>query len=206
MATNWNAVLANTTNFADILAILRKVLGSLDGKVDITKIDEMILDITTLQSDVEQVIADGLMEGFATEAELLASRPTTLKKYAKAEDTKVIWFWNKPEGAPSGNYWVNTGLSELERAIAYADQKAIDVVQNFESVLVNEVLPYIDNADDIIKADAINAAATDATNKANTAKSEAIDAAATDATNKANTAKSEAIDAAATDATNKANT
>ncbi|MDP9803214.1 serine hydrolase [Acinetobacter calcoaceticus] len=121
MATNWNTILAGINSTADILAILRRVLGSLDGKVDITRIDEMILDITTLQSDVEQVIADGLMEGYATEAELLASRPTTLKKYAKAEDTKAIWFWNKPEGAPLGNYWINTGLSELERAIAYAD-------------------------------------------------------------------------------------
>ncbi|MGQ1467995.1 SGNH/GDSL hydrolase family protein [Acinetobacter baumannii] len=117
MATNWNAVLANTTNFADILAILRKVLGLLDGKVDTTKIDEMILEITKMQTDVKQVIADGLLEGFTTEAELLASRPTVLKKYAKAEDTKAIWFWNKPEGAPDGNYWENTGLSELDQAI-----------------------------------------------------------------------------------------
>ncbi|WP_416696939.1 DUF1565 domain-containing protein [Acinetobacter oleivorans] len=143
MATNWNAILANINNASDILAILRKVLSLLDGKVDLTKIDEIINDITSMQTDVdtaltnvtsalsefdtdaqeaiEQVIAAGLMEGFTTEAELLASRPTVLKKYAKAEDTDVIWFWNKPEGSPDGSYWVNTGLSELTQAKDYTD-------------------------------------------------------------------------------------
>lgn len=147
MATNWNAVLANITNSADILAILRKVLGLLDGKVDLTKIDEIIADLASMKigvdtalSDVlsalvefdsasqealQQVIQSGLIEGFTTEAELLATRPTVSKKYAKAEDTKVIWFWNKPEGAPDGNYWTSTGLSELNQAKKYVDEKAI---------------------------------------------------------------------------------
>ncbi|MDH2580996.1 sialidase family protein [Acinetobacter baumannii] len=147
MATNWNAVLANITNSADILAILRKVLGLLDGKVDLTKIDEIIADLASMKigvdtalSDVlsalvefdsasqealQQVIQSGLIEGFTTEAELLATRPTVSKKYAKAEDTKVIWFWNKPEGAPVGNYWTSTGLSELNQAKKYVDEKAI---------------------------------------------------------------------------------
>ncbi|OBS04806.1 hypothetical protein BAX55_15995 [Acinetobacter baumannii] len=142
MATNWNAVLANITNSADILAILRKVLGLLDGKVDLTKIDEIIADISSMQMNVDsalasvnsalsefdtesqeaiqQVIAAGLMEGFATEAELLATRPTVAKKYAKAEDTDIVWFWNKPAGSPSGNYWTSTGLSEYNRAINFA--------------------------------------------------------------------------------------
>lgn len=97
MATNWNAVLANINNASDILAILRKVLSLLDGKVDLTKIDEIIEELTFMQSDVntalgsvnsalnefdvesqaaiQDVIAAGLMEGFATEAELLASNP-----------------------------------------------------------------------------------------------------------------------------------
>lgn len=56
------------------------------------------------------------------------------------------------------------------------------------------------------EADAITAAASDATTKANNAKNQAISAAATDATTKANNAKSQAISAAATDATTKANT
>lgn len=147
MATNWNAVLANINNASDILAILRKVLGLLDGKVDLTKIDEIITDISNMQTNVDtaltnvssalsefdlesqeaiqQVIAAGLMEGFATEAELLATRPTVPKKYAKAEDTDVIWFWNKPEGSPDGNYWISTGLSEYNRAINYVDANGL---------------------------------------------------------------------------------
>ena len=55
------------------------------------------------------------------------------------------------------------------------------------------------------KNEAISAAATDATTKANNAKSAAISTAATDATTKANNAKSAAISTAATDATTKAN-
>jgi hypothetical protein len=143
MATNWNAVLANINNASDILAILRKVLGLLDGKVDLTKIDEIINDITSMQTDVDtalikvgnalsefdteaqetiqNIISAGLMEGFATEAELLATRPIVPKKYAKAEDTDVVWFWNKPEGSSDGNYWTSTGLSEYNRAINYVD-------------------------------------------------------------------------------------
>ncbi len=145
MATNWNAILANINNASDILAILRKVLGLLDGKVDLTRIDEIIEELTFMKSDVstalgsvssalnafdiesqaaiQDVIASGLMEGFTTEAELLASRPTVEKKYAKAEDTDVIWFWNKPPGSPDGSYWSSTGLSELDRAKNYADGK-----------------------------------------------------------------------------------
>ncbi|NUG31012.1 hypothetical protein [Acinetobacter baumannii] len=149
MATNWNAVLANINNASDILAILRKVLGLLDGKVDLTKIDEIINDITNMQTDVDtalinvtsalsefdseaqdaiqQVIAAGLMEGFVTEAELLATRPTEPKKYAKAEDTDVVWFWNKPQGSAEGNYWTSTGLSQLDQSKFYADLTAASI-------------------------------------------------------------------------------
>ncbi|WP_375038579.1 GDSL-type esterase/lipase family protein [Acinetobacter sp. RW6] len=147
MATNWNAVLANINNASDILAILRKVLGLLDSKVDLTRIDEIIADIESMQISVDtalsdvnsalsefdteaqeaikQVIAAGLMEGFATEAELLATRPTEPKKYAKAEDTDVIWFWNKPEGSLDGDYWTSTGLSEYNRAINYVNDNPL---------------------------------------------------------------------------------
>ncbi|EQB3341496.1 exo-alpha-sialidase [Acinetobacter baumannii] len=147
MATNWNTILSNINNTSDILSILRKVLSLLDGKVDLTKIDEIISDLdsmkigvdtalsdvlsalvefdTASQEALQQVIQSGLIEGFTTEAELLATRPTVSKKYAKAEDTKVIWFWNKPEAAPDGNYWTSTGLSELNQAKKYVDEKAI---------------------------------------------------------------------------------
>ncbi|MDO7481530.1 hypothetical protein Q5X45_01845 [Acinetobacter baumannii] len=145
MATNWNNVLAGINNASDILAILRKVLALLDGKVDVTKIDEIITDLTRMQVDVDvalarvnsaltdfdsesqaaiqEVISSGLMEGFTTEAELLATRPTVLKKYAKAEDTNNIWFWNKPDGSPDGDYWTTTGLSEFAQAKNYTEDR-----------------------------------------------------------------------------------
>lgn len=110
---------------------------------------------------------------FSSTTLLRTSRPVESISYAKALDTGKIWRWDKPVGSADGDYWTVTNLSDLDRAIAYADQKAIDVDQNFESVLVNEVLPYIDNADDIVKADAINAAAIDAKTKADTAEENA---------------------------------
>ncbi|MDC5509118.1 serine hydrolase [Acinetobacter baumannii] len=110
---------------------------------------------------------------FSSTTLLRTSRPVESISYAKALDTGKIWRWDKPIGSADGDYWTVTNLSDLDRAIAYADQKAIDVGQNFESVLVNEVLPYIDNADDIVKADAINAAAIDAKTKADTAEENA---------------------------------
>jgi len=159
MATNWNAVLANINNASDILAILRKVLGLLDGKVDLTKIDEIIADISSMQTNVDtaltnvnsalsefdteaqeaiqQVIAAGLMEGFVTEAELLATRPLEPKKYAKAEDTDVIWFWNKPDGSPEGSYWTSTGLSEYNRAINY-----VNANQFFKPTIINTPVDF----------------------------------------------------------------
>ncbi|WP_202745248.1 hypothetical protein [Acinetobacter pittii] len=168
MATNWNAVLANINNASDILAILRKVLGLLDGKVDLTKIDEIITDISNMQTNVDtaltnvnsalsdfdteaqeaiqQVIAAGLMEGFATEAELLTTRPLEAKKYAKAEDTDVIWFWNKPEGSPEGNYWTSTGLSELAQSKIYTNQQILDKVLKYiqSSGKVHNVFSLLD--------------------------------------------------------------
>ncbi|HFF2644319.1 hypothetical protein JRZ80_10970 [Acinetobacter nosocomialis] len=56
MATNWNAILANINNASDILAILRKILGLLDGKVDLTRIDEIIENFESLQLDVNTAL------------------------------------------------------------------------------------------------------------------------------------------------------
>ncbi|MDQ8919204.1 SGNH/GDSL hydrolase family protein [Acinetobacter baumannii] len=55
---------------------------------------------------------------YATTDLLTASRPLKNKSYAKALDTGRVWFWNKPEEAPDGNYWENTGLSELDQALS----------------------------------------------------------------------------------------
>lgn len=100
-------------------------------------------------------------------------RPAENISYAKALDTGKIWRWDKPVGSADGDYWKVTNLSDLDRAMAYADVKAGDVEQNLEALLVNEMLPYIDNGDDIVKSEAIVAAALDATTKAERAEENA---------------------------------
>ncbi|ENV08991.1 MULTISPECIES: hypothetical protein [Acinetobacter] len=86
MATNWSAILSNANSLADILMILRKVLASLDTKVDITTIDEAIEEINALKDDVEAQIKhfnevleqiradlDGAIEGLAEAIEIAAA-------------------------------------------------------------------------------------------------------------------------------------
>ncbi|MDC4667478.1 hypothetical protein OHV74_17715, partial [Acinetobacter baumannii] len=149
---------------------------------------------------LEKVENNGGYISAPTLAALQAITPTYNHQVARVDATGDEYRWN-PNASPAPK-WEPTGRNYLNESKTYTDQKVLDLNTNIEGVLTGEVLPYIDNGDDLVQA----AAAMDATNKANTAKSEAIDAAAIDATNKANTAKSEAIDAAATDATNKANT
>jgi len=110
---------------------------------------------------------------FPSTSLLRASRPVENTSYAKALDTGKVWRWEKPVGSADGDYWTVTNISDLDRAIAYADQKAIEVDDNLEAILVNEMLPYIDNADDIVKSEAITAAAIDASTKADTAEENA---------------------------------
>jgi len=60
MATNWNAVLANINNSNDILAILKKILPLLDGKVDATTIDEVIAQLNKIAEDGQITIDEAL--------------------------------------------------------------------------------------------------------------------------------------------------
>ncbi|HFX6477092.1 TPA: hypothetical protein ACIFD1_003395 [Acinetobacter baumannii] len=60
MATNWNAILANINNSSDILAILRKVLSLLDGKVDETTIDEVLAQLKKVAEDGQITINEAL--------------------------------------------------------------------------------------------------------------------------------------------------
>lgn len=78
----------------------------------------------TISKFLESIAQRGWSEEpFETEAELLAHTPNQSKVVAKAIDTGKVYLWSKPIGAPEGNYWVDTGLSELDRSIDYTDQK-----------------------------------------------------------------------------------
>ncbi len=71
---------------------------------------------------IQKVMESGGFEPFPTEAELLASTPTVSPKAAKAMDTKKIWYWGKYEGE-TADAWHDTGLSELDQALAALDTK-----------------------------------------------------------------------------------
>ena len=60
MATNWNTLLASITNAADILAILKKILPLLDGKVDSTAIDEILAQLNKVAEDGKITIQEVL--------------------------------------------------------------------------------------------------------------------------------------------------
>lgn len=60
MATNWNTLLASITNAADILAILKKILPLLDGKVDSTAIDELLAELNKVAEDGKITIQEAL--------------------------------------------------------------------------------------------------------------------------------------------------
>lgn len=153
MATNWNEILSNTNNLNDVLSILKKVLAGLETKADFTTINEALQDIEGLKVDIgfevenvnttldqfqakaDDVIAKGFYTGYATETALKASLPAVSEMRARADDTRKIWRWNRTsaEGVtPVTGTWTDTGLSDLDQAKGYADEKtkAIDLDQN----------------------------------------------------------------------------
>lgn len=137
MATNWNAILSNTNNLTDVLAILKKVLAVLEVKADVTTIGEALAHIEQLNIDIgsavesvdtaleklqleaDDVIAQGFYKSYATEVLLKSDTPNIAEMRARADDTRKIWRWNRTsaEGiVPVTGAWVDTGLSELDLA------------------------------------------------------------------------------------------
>lgn len=55
MALNWNAILSNTKNLNDVLAILRKILALMDSKTDSDVIDVALRDIDELKEEVARL-------------------------------------------------------------------------------------------------------------------------------------------------------
>lgn len=122
MATNWNAILSNANSLADILMILRKVLAGLDGKADITLIDEALDDIGNLKVDVDaaiEIINQAVLDfentgGYITAAnlaELNTITPSYDFQLARVEETGDEYRWD-PAATPSPA-WVPTGKNWL---------------------------------------------------------------------------------------------
>ncbi|MDC4667764.1 pyocin knob domain-containing protein, partial [Acinetobacter baumannii] len=142
---------------------LQKFISGTDIEDVLTRLGQIY---PTLAKLVRILMETGGWKAYQTETILLATTPTVNPSVGYAFDTKKLYRWN-------GTNWTDEGVSPLDLSKQYTDQKAIEVNTNIEGILVNEVLPYIDNADDIVKADAINAAAMDATTKADTAEENA---------------------------------
>ena len=68
---------------------------------------------------------------YATTALLTATVPSNSPSYAKALDTGKVWAWNKPVGAPDGNYWFETELSDLDQANKFS-VSASDIGKKFQ--------------------------------------------------------------------------
>mgnify|MGYP001006299497 CR=1 FL=1 len=67
---------------------------------------------------------EALSPSFSSTSLLRASRPVENTSYAKALDTGKIWRWDKPEGSADGDYWTVTDMSDLDRAIEFANSSA----------------------------------------------------------------------------------
>ncbi|MDC5101014.1 pyocin knob domain-containing protein, partial [Acinetobacter baumannii] len=142
---------------------LQKFISGTDIEDVLTRLGQQY---PTLAKLIRILMETGGWKAYETEAILLATTPLVNPSVGYAFDTKKLYRWN-------GTNWTDEGVSPLDLSKQYTDQKAIEVNTNIEGILVNEVLPYIDNADDIVKADAINAAAMDAKTKADTAEENA---------------------------------
>lgn len=161
--------------------------------------------VTTDKLAANAVTANKILAGAVTADKLSASAVTADKIAAGAITTNKL---SSDVGANldlSSNKSINLMVSGIETDIGDIEERVTDaetaISQNAGAIALRATKSEVSTA----KSEAISAAATDATTKANNAKSAAISAAATDATTKANNAKSSAISAAATDATTKAN-
>ena len=79
------------------------------------------------QAKADEIVAQGFYRGYATEALLLAVKPTVSEMRARADDTRKIWRWNRTsaEGVtPVTGTWTDTGLSDKDIAAADATTKA----------------------------------------------------------------------------------
>ena len=95
------------------------------------------------QAKADEIVAQGFYRGYATEALLLAVKPTVSEMRARADDTRKIWRWNRTsaEGVtPVTGTWTDTGLSDKDVAATDATTKANAAeanAKNFTNSLIN---------------------------------------------------------------------
>lgn len=103
------------------------------------------LVIEELNTKANEVIAQGFYKGFATEALLLAAKPTVAEMRARADDTRKIWRWNRTSGegvVPVTGTWTDTGLSDVDQAKDFANanplfkSKSLSNTDDLNNILV----------------------------------------------------------------------
>lgn len=101
--------------FDDLIMALNKIIF---GEGDVT-LDGSIKP--TIDKFLKSIAANGWYEEpFLTESALLQSIPTKSRAVAKALDTKKVFYWN-------GSSWADTGLSEIDLARKYVDERVAEV-------------------------------------------------------------------------------
>lgn len=101
------------------------------------------LVIEELNTKANEVIAQGFYKGFATEALLLAAKPTVAEMRARADNTRKIWRWNRTsaEGVvPVTGVWMDTGLSDVDVAVGAIGLKDLNSIQNPSKFTLDQVL------------------------------------------------------------------
>ncbi|MFW1942911.1 SGNH/GDSL hydrolase family protein [Acinetobacter guillouiae] len=96
------------------------------GNEDEDVITRLNKEYPTHAKALKILMENGGLQPFETQAQLLASVPVVSPTAAKALDTKKVWIWKQTsaEGAEPKVYeWIDTGLSEVDLAKEYTDEK-----------------------------------------------------------------------------------
>ena len=185
-------ILNNTTNLqGQITAEVTRATKAEEAETRRAEDAEAALDakIGTNSNAITTIISDSGTTGSIANAVATAKAAT---------DTAIKNEENRAKAVETALYAKITAIISGSGAGSISD--ILDKAKAYTDTSIAPIAGQIENA----KQQAIAAAATDATTKADKAKQQAIAAAATDATTKANSAETNAISAAAIDATTKA--
>ncbi|WP_151838733.1 DUF2817 domain-containing protein [Acinetobacter radioresistens] len=117
------------------------VLSATDGgdyykaSADATSLTKSAYDpLTHSQKYTNSILAEGYIKNYTTEALLLAAKPAVAEMRARADDTRKIYRWTRisAEGVtPVTGTWVDTGVSDLDQAIAHSNSLVNNTINLF---------------------------------------------------------------------------
>lgn len=105
------------------------------------------LVVEEAEMKADEVVAKGFYLGFANEVAMRAYTPSFAETRAKLDDTKKVYRWERTsaEGVtPIAGIWYDTGLSELDQAKIYAQEKTSILVENTDlNMLTSDAIVHI---------------------------------------------------------------